>query len=106
MSSKLNGRTKGAIAGAALLVGVVVGNSWPIDTQPAEPQASSCVNIFAGRAGTLPCHRAPLTETDQRVQQGIGTTVTGCLLGGLAGGLPGMGWGCLGGLFSNIPWGG
>lgn len=105
---KLSGATKGAIVGVALFAGVMTSSVWSSPPQPAGTvDASSCGKVFAGRAGQIDtCKRPKDDQVARNIKQGVGTTFTGCLLGGLSGGLPGLGYGCLGGLASNIPWNG
>lgn len=106
----LSGRARGAIAGAALALGVATGGLWVSDpatsAEPAEVQASDCQPVFAGRAGMLPCDRPADDLVAKNIKKGIGTTGTGCVLGWWTGGPAGIVPGCVGGLVSNIPWGG
>lgn len=61
--------------------------------------------VFAGRSGSLPCANPYANTPDsQEARKVVGTTITGCLIGLLSGGPAGAGYGCLGGLASNIPW--
>lgn len=104
----LNGRTKGAIVGMGLVVGVVTGGVWasaPGDT--TSTPAASCGQVFAGRAGSInTCKRIPDDQVARNIKQGVGTTFTGCVVGLASGGPAGAIYGCLGGLVSNIPWNG
>lgn len=104
---QLNGKTKGAIIGASLLVGVVTGGLW-VSGEPAPApahQATCHRTVFAGRAGSLPGCTATDSQ-DQAARKFVGTTMTGCVIGFVSKGGP---WGCLygaiGGAASNIPWG-
>lgn len=102
--SKLNGATRGAIAGGALAVSLLTGGLWLSDEPAASTQAYQCDSshtVFAGRAGALPS--CPATHQDRVIRKVVGTTVTGCVLGLASGGPEGAAYGCLGGLAGNIP---
>lgn len=105
----LTGRARGAIAGAALALGVATGGLWTSEnSEPAQTvEATDCNPVFAGRAGTFyPCDRPADDLVAKNIKKGVGTTGTGCLLGLWTGGPGGIIPGCVGGLVSNIPWGG
>jgi hypothetical protein len=100
----INGRTKGALAGAALVVGVATGGLWTSGVGPTHTTEAASCTVFAGRAGTIPCNSGQNRPDNQQAQQVVGRTLTGCLLGLVGGGGAGVVPGCLGGLASNIPW--
>jgi hypothetical protein len=104
----LNGKTKGAIIGTAMVVGAATGGVWASGPPPADTsQAYHCDTahpVFAGRAGALP--RCPATGQDKAARRVVGSTVTGCVLGFLTkGGLWGCFYGGIGGAVSQVPWG-
>jgi hypothetical protein len=105
---KPSNRMKGIILCFTLIVCSMTVGLWahkPVSTHVS--QASSCETVFAGRAGSFnTCNRIPDDQVSRNIQRGVGTTFTGCVIGLLSGGPVGAGWGCVGGLASNIPWGG
>lgn len=92
-------RRRGFILAGTLTVSLLTGPLWAAPSDGA----AACTPITAGRAGTLPCERSN-TRADDAVEKFIGTTVTGCLLGGIFGGVPGAIAGCVGGAAGNIAW--
>lgn len=104
----LSGRARGAIAGSALALGVATGGFWVSDSPaPVQTDASDCQTVFAGRAGTFnTCNRPADDLVAKNIKKAVGTTGTGCVLGWWTGGPAGIVPGCVGGLVSNIPWGG
>jgi hypothetical protein len=92
-------RRRGAIAGLAVALSVATGPLWA----SPDDSASACQPITAGRAGTLPCERHN-TKTDDTIEQVLGTTTTGCVVGFVFGLGAGILPGCVGGLVGNIVW--
>lgn len=106
IGTRKSGKRRGFIIAVALILGVALGGWWSGlgQSSTVQHEASSC-QVFAGRGGSLPCTNKYANTSDSKAaRQVAGTTVTGCALGLAGGGPVGAGFGCLGGLLSNIPW--
>lgn len=94
-------KRNGLIVAGSLALSLITGSTvWG---QPSH-QASACQPVFAGRTGMIPCSTHVNTPTDDKIEQIIGTTTTGCVLGLIFGGPPGFFAGCVGGAAGNIVW--
>lgn len=105
LGERRSGRRRGVIVGTALLASLLGGGIWNASV-PAHstPEAATC-QVFAGRAGQLPCRNPYANTPDSRfARQFVGTTGTGCLLGLIFGGPAGAAAGCVSGAAGNIPW--
>lgn len=92
------------IAIAAFTISLATGGLWASQTPSAPAHQAGCEQVFAGRAGVLPCVSRNDPQ-DRAARKFVGTTVSGCVLGFVGKGGP---WGCLyggiGGMVGNIPW--
>jgi hypothetical protein len=96
-------RRRGVIVGGVIVLSSLTGGIWADGGGGSTPQANACQPVFAGRAGMLPCP-PPNTAFDDRMDQLIGSTAMGTLIGGIFGGPPGMLAGFVGTAVSNFRW--